>query len=173
MINIYAMIQLNDHGFDILNSKNMQLEKNFMQHGEMSCYKHSLFVAYISLCIAKKLHIKANERSLIRGALLHDYFLYDWHIPSLENRRHAFDHPRRAYENAKMDFDLTDCEKDIILKHMFPLTLHLPKYRESYIVLLADKYCAVYETIAWQRSKRKISILEDHLNEQMTFSPQL
>jgi len=168
--NIYAIIQLNEHGFDILNSKNMQLEKTFIQHGRLSTYNHSLFVAYMSLCIAGKLRIKINERSLVRGALLHDYFLYDWHIPSTENRRHAFDHPRRAWENASQDFELTECEKDIILKHMFPLTLKLPKYRESYIVLLADKYCAIYETLAWKRTKRKLSFLEDYLGKQTIIS---
>lgn len=170
MKNIYAVMLLNEHGIDILNSVNMQLEKTFIQHGSLSTYNHSLFVAYISLCIAKNLHIKINERSLVRGALLHDYFLYDWHISSKEHRRHAFDHPRYAYENAIQDFELTACEKDIILKHMFPLTLKIPKYRESYIVLLADKYCAVYETIARRRIKRKLSLLEDNLNSQTVIS---
>lgn len=163
MKNIGAMILLSEHGVDILNSQNMLLEKTFIQHGDVSCYYHSLFVAYISLCIAMRLKIRFDERGLVRGALLHDYFLYDWHIPSSDNRRHAFDHPRRAYENANKDFVLTDIEKDIILKHMFPLTIKIPKYRESFIVLLADKYCAVYETIAWRKAKRKMDILENHI----------
>lgn len=53
---------------------------------------------------------------------------------------------------------------------MFPLTLKLPKYRESYIVLLADKYCAIYETIAWKRTKRKLSHIEEHLENQTIIS---
>ena len=36
---------------------------------------------------------------------------------------------------------------DIIVKHMWPLTVTLPKYRESYIVTLADKYCATSEML--------------------------
>jgi uncharacterized protein len=163
MHNNHVYYLLNLHGNDILTSKNMQLEKEFMQHGQLSCYCHSLFVAYISLKIVKALHLNANERSLIRGALLHDYFLYDWHIPSSYNRRHAFSHPRRAYENAIQDFELNELERDIILKHMFPLTLKLPRYRESYIVLLADKYCAVYETLAKTRTQSKVALLEESL----------
>ena len=36
-------------------------------------------------------------------------------------------------------------EKDIIEKHMFPLTRIPPSFRESAIVCLVDKACAVYE----------------------------
>ena len=40
-----------------------------------------------------------------------------------------------------------DIEKDIIVKHMFPLNIKLPRYRESYIVTIADKICSSYEVI--------------------------
>ena len=73
----------------------MQLEKNIYTNGRLSTYNHSLFVAYESL-YSWKTSYQINRRVLVRGALLHDYFLYDWHIPSTENRRHAFDRPRRA-----------------------------------------------------------------------------
>lgn len=165
MNNMKALMLLNEHGFDILHSQNMLLEKTFVQHGDVSCYYHSIFVAYISVCIAMRLGIVFRERSLIRGALLHDYFLYDWHVPSSDHRGHAFSHPRRAYENASKDFQLNSIEKDIILKHMFPLTLKFPRYRESYIVLLADKYCAVYETLAWRKARRKMDMIEKYLNK--------
>ena len=155
---------------EVKKESRLQETDQYLQHGVTSVYRHSLAVAYFSCYLAEKLHLKVRTKEMIRGALLHDYFLYDWHIPSTENRRHAFDHPRRAWENASQDFELTECEKDIILKHMFPLTLKLPKYRESYIVLLADKYCAIYETLAWKRTKRKLSFLEDYLGKQTIIS---
>jgi uncharacterized protein len=85
--------------------------------------------------------------TLIRGALLHDYFLYDWHERNNEHRLHAFSHPRKAMQNACEDFELTSKEKNIILRHMFPLTPIPPYYLESWIVCVADKYCALKETL--------------------------
>ena len=51
-----------------------------------------------------------------------------------------------AMRNADRDFTLNEIEKDIISKHMFPLTPFLPRHRESFIVCLADKWCALAET---------------------------
>ena len=69
--------------------------------------------------------------------MLHDLFLYDWrHSKKKLNLEglHAFVHPKIALRNASELFLLNDKEKDIILKHMWPVTFFsLPKYRESYI----------------------------------------
>ena len=79
--------------------------------------------------------------------MLHDLFLYDWR--KRENGRkglHAFTHPKTAYENASKLFNLNDKEADIILKHMWPVTFFsFPKYTESFILTLVDKYCALSE----------------------------
>ena len=133
------------YGSDILNSKNMEKQKEFIQHGDVSVYEHSLRVAYLSIKIASKFHLRVNIRSLIRGALLHDYFLYDWHVKDKSHRLHGFTHPKVAYKNAKKEFKLNDIEKDIIIKHMFPLVVIPPVYLESYIVTIADKISATKE----------------------------
>lgn len=134
------------YGFDILNSKNMLKQKEYIQHGNVSIYEHSLRVAYLSLEMVSKYNLNVNIRSLIRGALLHDYFLYDWHIKDKSHRLHGFTHPRVAYENASKEFILNDIEKDIITKHMFPLVIYPPRFLESYIVTIADKKSAFMET---------------------------
>ncbi|MFQ9151359.1 MAG: hypothetical protein ACLR6B_07310 [Blautia sp.] len=54
-------------------------------------------------------------------------------------------------KNAEEIFDLSVVEKDIIKRHMFPLTPVPPAYRESYLVCLADKICSSYETIHRER----------------------
>ena len=59
---------------------NLAHEKNAIQHGLTTVYEHSVGVAGASLKLAEFFHLKVNEKALIRGALLHDYFLYDWHI---------------------------------------------------------------------------------------------
>ena len=60
------------------------LTRGFIQHGNVSVYAHVLSVALASLAIADalaRLGIRVDRPSLTRGALLHDYFLYDWHVP--------------------------------------------------------------------------------------------
>ena len=50
-----------------------------LQHGSVTVYAHCLRVACTACALARALHLRVDENALIRGALLHDYFLYDWH----------------------------------------------------------------------------------------------
>lgn len=88
------------YGGDILRSPRMQLEKQFFQHGQVTVFAHSFAVACLCLYLVRRLHIRADQRALVRGALLHDYFLYDWHCPDPSHRLHGLHHARRALENA-------------------------------------------------------------------------
>lgn len=125
---------------------------NYIQHGTTSVYRHSVAVACVSLRIAEKLNLRVDKRTLIRGALLHDYFLYDWHSnPSVS--WHGYRHPRIALENAEKDVFLNKKEKNMILRHMFPLTPVPPVHKEGWIICLADKLCSVRETLL--RKKRR------------------
>lgn len=119
--------------------------KESIQHGCTTVYEHCISVAYTSCLIAKKTNANVDYKSLIRGALLHDYFLYDWHNNTGEGL-HGFTHPKKALKNAKEDFVINKIEEDIIVKHMFPLTLKIPKYKESWIVTTADKIVSLRET---------------------------
>ena len=121
--------------------------KNYIQHGDVTVFDHCIAVAEYSCRIAEFLHLSVNRKVLIRGALLHDYFLYDWHDRDAAHKWHGFHHAAVALKNASKDFELTDIEMDIIAKHMFPLNIKLPRYKESYIVSLADKICSSYEVI--------------------------
>lgn len=135
-----------DCGQDILVAADMQRGKTLPMHRNVSIFSHCVSVAYVSILIADKYHIKNLDRSsLIRGALLHDFFLYDWHIHEKWHRFHGFIHPRIALDNASKEFSLTKKEKDIILHHMFPLTLSFPRSKEAFIVDMADKICANHE----------------------------
>lgn len=127
--------------------KNSSLSEtdNYFQHGCTTRYLHSVAVAYYSYKLAMFLGMKSNMSDLVRGALAHDYFLYNTKEFNPELKFHGLTHPKVALENAEKDFDLSDIEKDIIYNHMFPLTTRLPKYKETFIVTLIDKACAVYE----------------------------
>ena len=118
----------------------------FVQHGNTSVLLHSIAVAYYSYHIAWHLRLRCREKELVRGALLHDYFLYDWHIPKNGHTFHAFTHGRDACRNAQKEFRLSKIERDVIRKHMFPLTPVPPLCREGVMVCLVDKGCSLYET---------------------------
>ena len=61
---------------------------------------------------------------------------------------HGFRHPGFALSNAQRDFELSEKEKEIIRKHMWPLTIVPPTCREAWIVNSADTFISLMETIA-------------------------
>ena len=137
-----------DYGADILAHPHMQAEQHFLQHGETSVLAHSIKVTYAALLLAERLCPRCDRASLVRGALLHDYFLYDWHVPDPRHRLHGFRHAATALRNARADFPaLNATEADIIYTHMFPLNLRPPHCAESALVTLADKLCTAGEVI--------------------------
>ena len=142
-----------EYGGDILRSPTMARERTIPQHGSTTCFDHSVAVTLCSIRLAEKWGWDVDWRSLVRGALLHDYFLYDWHIKEKDRPLHGTHHARRAMANAQRDFGLNHIEKNMILAHMFPLNLTLPRYRESVLLCTADKLCAARET--WQGVFRK------------------
>lgn len=116
---------------------------DFAHHKNISRLEHSLHVSFLSYLACKKLGL--NYQSAARGGLLHDFYFYDSHITKPESGIHCFSHPATALKNASKFFHLNDLEKDIIVKHMWPVTIRPPKYKESLIVTFIDKYCASIE----------------------------
>ncbi|MDP4109587.1 MAG: HD domain-containing protein [Bacillota bacterium] len=133
---------------EILSTKEFLLMEAFLQHGKTTCLGHCLKVAGLSYIVSKKLNLRCDNKSLIRGALLHDFFLYDWHEKDASHRLHGFSHPKTALRNAELYFTLNNKERDIIAKHMWPLTLKPPKCREAFLVCVVDKCCAAFETFS-------------------------
>lgn len=134
---------------DILQSENFRATRGHIQHGNVTVNNHCMNVAKYSIALSEKLHISCRQRELIRGALLHDYFLYDWHsrehVPLY--KLHGFYHPGIALRNASKEYNLSPVEKEIIKKHMWPLTVVPPTCREAWIVTSADKWCSLMETL--------------------------
>ncbi|NLW77896.1 MAG: HD family phosphohydrolase [Ruminococcaceae bacterium] len=131
---------------DILQDEDVQSMKTFIQHGTTSCLEHSIAVSYLSYKTCLKYGLDA--RAAARAGLLHDLFLYDWHLHSsiTGGKMHAFTHPGSALKNAERKFHLSKKEREIILKHMWPLTVIPPRHPESYVVLFHDKACSMRET---------------------------
>lgn len=124
------------------------LSQKAYRHHTTNLYDHSILVAYHSFIWAKKRGL--DTKSITRGALLHDFFLYDWRedgkrVKKRGLKKHGFTHAKTALKNAETFFTLNKKEKDIILKHMFPLNLKPPRYRESWIVNIVDNYITFKE----------------------------
>lgn len=122
-------------------------EARYVQHGSTSTLLHSIAVAWEADRLARSFGLDSQLGEIRRAALLHDYYLYDWHLPDASHRLHGFRHPGHAAINALRDYpDLTIRELDAIACHMFPLTPVPPHHRAGWIVTMADKRCASYET---------------------------
>ncbi len=140
---------------DIINNETVNEMKKFRQHYDTNCFEHCKDVAFYSYLICKKLNL--DYEAAARGGMLHDLFLYDWRKKTSDRKSwHGFRHPRIALNNSNKIFILSDVEQDIILKHMWPLTVILPKYKESFIVSCVDKYCAIKESYEHYKRSRKL-----------------
>lgn len=119
-----------------------------VQHGTTSTLLHCIAVAYEANRLAKRFGMgDARRTEVVRAALLHDYYLYDWHDGESWHRLHGLRHAGFAADNARKDYpDLTRDEEYAIRRHMFPLTPVPPTSSIGWVVTLADKKCAGYET---------------------------
>lgn len=138
---------------EIVNSDEFKRRKKFRHHENESVYEHSLSVAYLSYRIAKYLHCDVKSATI--AGLLHDFYPYPWQYTEAEKilfqipdrpkellKQHGFTHAREALENARKYYPeyMNERVEDAILRHMFPLNIHPPKYRESWIVTFSDKF---------------------------------
>ena len=138
---------------DIIKNPTVQKMKEFNQHCDTSCFEHCFKVAYYTYFLCKKFHL--DYISATRGAMLHDLFLYDWHTPrALKSMKslHAFAHPKIALENAKNIFDLNEIETDVIVHHMWPVTISLPKSKDGLLITSTDTYRACAESFRYFRN---------------------
>ena len=136
---------------ELITNKIVQQMKNYRQHYETTCFEHCYIAAYYCYIICKKYNL--DYRSVTRAAMLHDLFLYDWRIKDGRKGFHAFTHGKLACKNASELFDLNEKEKDIIIKHMWPVTISFPKSTEGFILTFVDKYCAMSESLAVIKSR--------------------
>lgn len=148
--------QLNALLDEIRDSSSSVLEmKKYIQHGSVSTYQHAEEVTRLSFLINRRFHLKANDKKLVIGAFLHDFYLYDWHKDS--EGFHGFYHPGIAKRNAIKHFDIDKNVQNIIASHMWPLTItKIPKSREAWIVCFVDKYVSASETLLHRKSENNV-----------------
>ncbi|MBQ7371446.1 MAG: HD domain-containing protein [Blautia sp.] len=141
--------EINDVLQDIKRNETVQKMKKYLQHGRITTYEHCEAVVDLSYEINRKLHLHANVDTLLKGAMLHDFYLYDWHKKGDGTHRfHGFRHAEKACRNAAAYFDVDENVRHVIRCHMWPLNPErLPRSREAWIVCIADKCVSLHETI--------------------------
>lgn len=153
---------LNDESYlevvkDIIFHSEVLKMKKFVQHGDTSCYDHCINVSYVGYLVAQK--FGWDYVSIARAGLLHDMFLYDWreYKNSYHNitSSHAIIHGKIALENASKYFSLNEKEREMIKKHMWPITIFFPRYGMTYLVGIVDKYCAVAEFLSMRLHQKE------------------
>lgn len=140
----------------VLLSYEFQQRKSFEHHQNESVYAHSLKVSLLSYKLAKKL--KLDEKSAAIGGLLHDFYSEPWQDNKKFDdkkilEKHGFTHAEEALLNSKSIFykELNPKIENIILRHMFPLNVTPPKYKESWLVTLVDKYVSLSFLKYWPK----------------------
>ncbi len=142
---------------DIVKTKEFRSMKCCKHHIKGSVYEHSIKVAYLCYKHHKKHGTSIDLGEFVRGALLHDFYLYDWHDMLPGHRLHIFTHPKYALLNAIKHYpELTGRQQDMIGRHMFPLTLLPPKTRVGWLVCYYDKIAALSDYFGKNKWKRGV-----------------
>ena len=130
----------------------IQEMKRYIQHGAITTYDHVECVTQMCFLVNRRWHLGANERALVMGAFMHDFYLYDWHENDRSHRLHGYHHPDTSCENAVTYFQVGELVQHMIRTHMWPLTItKLPRSREARILCLVDKYISTKETFAMRK----------------------
>ena len=133
---------------DILDHPVFQSMDQYIQHGTTTCKCHCIQVSYLAYKLCKR--FGGNWRSAARAGLLHDLFYTTGTRTPGKQEIISMALPTRGqpWKMQKQYFELTDEEKDTILRHMWPLTPVPPSTRAGYAVTFADKMCCLEETKA-------------------------
>ena len=128
---------------DIIHTEEFKKMREYKHHIKGNLFSHSLKVAYLCYKHHKRKNMKIDISEFVRGALLHDYYLYNLHDGN-RHKFHWFKHPKIALRNALEKYpDLTKTQQDMILHHMFPITLNPPKTKAGWLVCYYDKVVAI------------------------------
>lgn len=147
----------------ILLSCEFQKRLKFKHHYH-SVFFHCVLVSYRCYVFAIKHNINVYNCTI--AGLLHDFYPFPWqysedleymnpiYIKHLNRKKkffeqHGFTHARDALDNTHKFFaDYSNDRIDnAILRHMFPLNISIPRYKESWVVTLQDKIVAIKELL--------------------------
>lgn len=138
---------------DLLATDEVKSLAQFVQHDTINRLRHIKSVSYMAYALTK--HYGLDYRTTARAGIMHDLFYYDWHEKHGGHRLHGYRHPGFAVKNAReLCGGLDEKTENLIRRHMWPLTPTPPKYKEGFILCVADKYCAGMELLICQKNKK-------------------
>ena len=141
----------------LLHNEKIMRMKDIPMHRGSNCYEHCFTVAKkaIKLC-ESPLKKNIDLETVILGAILHDYYLYDWRVDSSKRKGHGRKHQYIAAENASRDFEISMEVRKVIESHMWPLNFHeYPKSKEAKIVSIVDKMVTLRQALTTHKHKEK------------------
>lgn len=148
---------------NILLNDEFQRRKMFLHHHNMTVWDHSILVSFKSFLVGRYFHADLNVCAI--AGLLHDFYSQAWlstpELEEFENGRyvqlmkekkslfemHGFTHAKDASINYIKYFPDLENKKitNSIKRHMFPLNIIPPRYKEGYIITTIDKWNSVHE----------------------------
>ena len=140
---------------DLLSDELVNSMKQYRHHQDTNTHFHSVYVSYRVMKMCEALEL-INTREVVRAALLHDFYLYQWYTEKHEEY-HIWYHPKESVKNIEAHFgEMTPLQKNMILSHMFPTCVELPKSKGAWILTLCDKRCAIEDYITHSVSFREV-----------------
>ena len=141
------MLNINDKKYknivkDILRNNDFK-KTYYIEHHGISRMEHMIKISFYSYKIARKLGL--DYKAVARGGILHDFYLNGDERNYLNKFTDTFTHPNKALNLSTDTFNINEMEKNIIVSHMFPFYISIPKYRESILVNIVDKIIGGYE----------------------------
>ena len=132
---------------DITENEHFNLLSTELHHG-ITRYQHSMRVAKWTYKACNKFHLD-NIEEVTRAALLHDFYIND-DLDTNNSAKALKEHPSVALANSKKYFNIDKTQEDIIVNHMFPCNLTMPKTKEGWLVSAVDKLVGTYEMLRFK-----------------------
>ena len=136
-------------GEDIIRSARFEKAWSIPHHSkEGNVALHSLSTAACALRYARQLAQRGtvvSEVDLVRAALLHDIGMTEDDVFFSPSRLKAYTHPQEGCRIAREEYGVNDLQADAILHHMWPIGHIPPHSAEGWLIVAADKTCAIHE----------------------------
>lgn len=116
-------------------------------HKHTTVALHSERVAAMCLHLADHLGMTIDEEQVVLAALSHDLGIIGRHEKFKSEMETYLKHPDDSADIAKelLGEKYSDTMEDMIRYHMWPISEQAPETKEGFLIMIADKICAIQE----------------------------